>query len=30
MGIEIFCDTDGMPDDGGVDVVVGIDIDTPH
>ena len=29
-GIEVFCNTDGMPEHGGVDIVAGIDVNAPH
>ena len=30
LGVQIFGDTDSVPEDGGVDIVVGIDIDAAH
>lgn len=30
LGVQIFSDADGVPEDGGFDVVVGIDIDAAH
>jgi len=30
LGVQIFGDTDSVPEDGGFDIVIGIDIDAAH